>query len=216
MESFSAERSAEETFVKANKKCGCRSLFGEDYAQLIEFVVNGLHLGNVVGHSRTILKADLEHAGDENGNSDCRLVNEAIPEILPNGVGGGIVVECVDKIGRGGTDEDADDISIGLLPFTLFVNSIFVRLHVSITCRIGRLNGGRGLFYLATVEEDVLEVQSLHVTAQEVLVNPVAPCLEVGARLVGFKAEWGDGVGEGGRGEGHDKDPFVSRAKRHS
>ncbi|CAI7756728.1 unnamed protein product [Closterium sp. NIES-54] len=160
--------------------------------------MNGLHLGSVVGHSREILKADLEHAGDEDSNSDCRFVHEAILEILPNGVGGGIVVESVDKFGRGGADEDADDSNVRLLPFTVSVSSTLVRPLVSITCRIGRLNGERGLFSLSTVEKDVLEVQYLYVTTQKLLVNPVAPCLEVGARAVGFKAKRGDGVAEGG------------------
>ncbi|CAI7764565.1 unnamed protein product [Closterium sp. NIES-54] len=153
--------------------------------------MNGLNFGNVVGHSRAILKADLEHARDEDGNSNYSLVHKPILEMLPDGIGGRVVVERVDKFWRGGGDKDADNSSIGLLPLP-------------------------GLFSLAMVEEDILEVQSLHVTAQQVLVNPTAPCLEVGARAIGFKTEWGDGVGHGGRGEGHSGDPLVSRAKRRS
>ncbi|CAI5969136.1 unnamed protein product [Closterium sp. NIES-64] len=88
--------------------------------------MNSLHLGDVVSHSRAILKADLEYAGDEDGNPDRRFVHEPVLE--------------------------------------------------------------------------------------EVLVNPVAPCLEVGARAIGFKAERGDGAGHGGRGEGHDEGPLIFAA----
>ncbi|CAI7900771.1 unnamed protein product [Closterium sp. NIES-53] len=178
--------------------------------------MNGLNLGNVVGHSRAILKADLEHAGDEDGNSDCSLVHEPILEMLPDGVGGRVVMERVDKLWRGGGDEDADNSSIGLLPLPVLLNGFLICPCVSLTSGFGRLTTEKGLFSLAMVEEDFLEVQSLHVTAQEGLVNPIAPCLEVGARAIGFKTEWGDGVGHGGRGEGHAGDPLVSRAKRRS
>ncbi|CAI7787150.1 unnamed protein product [Closterium sp. NIES-54] len=201
---------------EANKKGGCRNLFGEDYTQLFEFAMNGQHLGNVVGHSRAILKADLEHYGDENGNSYYHLVHEAILEILPNGIGGGIVVESVDKFGRGGADEDANDSHIGLLPLAVLGNRILILLGCHNIGGIGRLLGHGGLLSLAMIEKNVLEVNSTYFTTQEVLVNPIAPCLEVGASAVGFKAEQGDGVGESGWGEGHDEEPFRSRAKRRS
>ncbi|CAI7873002.1 unnamed protein product [Closterium sp. NIES-54] len=178
--------------------------------------MNGLNFGNVVGHSRAILKADLEHARDEDGNSDCSLVHEPILEMLLDGIGGKVVVECVDKFWRGGGNEDADNSSIDLLPLPVLLNCFLICPCVSLTSGFGRLTREKGLFSLAMVEEDILEVQSLHVTAQQVFVNPIAPCLEVGARTIGFKTEWGDGVGHGGRGEGHAGDPLVSRAKRRS
>ncbi|CAI7886605.1 unnamed protein product, partial [Closterium sp. NIES-53] len=131
------------------------------------------------------------------------------------GVGSGVIVESVDKFGRGGADEDANDSRIGLLPLAVLGNRILVLLGCHNIGEIGQLLGEGGLFSLAMIEKKVLEVKSTHFTTQEVLVNPVAPCLEVGASAVGFKAERGDRVGESGQGEGHGEEPLSTCLDEH-
>ncbi|GJP78839.1 hypothetical protein CLOP_g9106, partial [Closterium sp. NIES-67] len=74
----------------------------------------GSHFDDV--RTGALLQTHLKQAGDEDRHPHSGFVEEAVVEVLPDGVRGGVVMVSFDELGRGSADEDANDSGVGLLP----------------------------------------------------------------------------------------------------